>query len=288
MIQTHAVKSHFLARLAGLPKCAPWIAFHHGYTWTDLKVRLYNQLDRWSLPHASKIITVCHSFARDLEHFGIPTERIAVRHNSVRAFLPASEDRVHELRQTLGCSADTKVLLSVGRLSREKGQADLIEALATIRKEESQRKLLLIIVGVGPESRILKNAAKKLRVADWVVFPGHQADVTPYYTLADLMVLPSHSEGSPNVLLEAMAAGLPIIATAVGGVPEIVTSGKEALLVEVRSPAALALAINRALGDDNLRKQLSGAARSASANYSPEAYCDFMLSVYNSCLVEKI
>jgi glycosyltransferase involved in cell wall biosynthesis len=287
IVQTHNVKSHFLIRLIAGYRQRRWIAFHHGYTWTDLKARLYNQLDRWSLLQASKVVTVCRSFAHELEHLGIRRERIAVRHNSVRAFLPASEERVLELKRSLGVTADTQVLLSIGRLSREKGQADLIEALSLIRKQESQRKLLLIVIGVGPESRTLKNTAKKLGVANWVVFAGHQADVAPYYTLANLMVLPSHTEGSPNVLLEAMAAGLPIIATAVGGVPEMVTSEKEAILVEVSNPGALARAIKRILGDDNLRMQLSGAARSASSIYSPEAYYDFMVSLYRSCFVEN-
>src|ERR1035437_9444993 len=62
IIQTHAVKSHFLARSAGLPKCAPWVAFHHGYTWPTLKARAYNQLDRWSLRSPNKIMTVSMPF----------------------------------------------------------------------------------------------------------------------------------------------------------------------------------------------------------------------------------
>jgi glycosyltransferase involved in cell wall biosynthesis len=287
IVQTHNVKSHFLLRLTAAHRGRRWIAFHHGYTWTDLKVRLYNQLDRWSLQLASRVVTVCRSFASDLENIGIRPERIKIQHNSVDAFLPADNVRVVELRRTLRIPVGTPVLLTVGRLSREKGQADLIEAITLLRKENGQRQLRLVIVGDGPDNHRLREAARTSTVADWVLFAGHQADVTPYYSLADLMVLPSHTEGSPNSLLEAMAAGLPIIATAVGGVPEIVTAGKEALLVEKSNPAALANAIARVLGDANLRKQLSGAARSTASAYSPDVYCESILSMYNSCLSES-
>jgi glycosyltransferase involved in cell wall biosynthesis len=83
-----------------------------------------------------------------------------------------------------------------------------------------------------------------------------------------------------------MAAGLPSVATAVGGILEIVSTEKDALLVEKHNPVALARAIARVLEDENLRSQISGAARSTASTYSPSAYCDFMLSLYDSCLTE--
>jgi glycosyltransferase involved in cell wall biosynthesis len=286
IVQTHSVKSHFLMRLTGMHQQRHWIAFHHGYTWTDLKMRLYNHLDRLSLPLASRVVTVCRPFASDLEDIGVRAERIAVRHNSVEAFQPVAKDRVLELRRALRIPPDARVLLNVGRLSPEKGQADLIEAIGLLRKENSERKLRLIIVGDGRENQRLREAARTFGVTDWVVFAGHQADVRPYYTVADLMVLPSHTEGSPNTLLEAMAAGLPIVATAVGGILEIVKTEKEALLVEKHNPVALSLAIARVLENENLRRHISEAARKTAAAYSPSAYCDFMLSLYDSCLSE--
>jgi glycosyltransferase involved in cell wall biosynthesis len=287
VVQTHAVKSHFLMRLTGMHRHHPWIAFHHGYTWTDLKARVYNKLDRWSLPAATKVVTVCRPFARSLEKIGVPAERIIVRHNSVNPFVPAAADRVLELRRTLGIAADAQVLVSVGRFSREKGQADLIEAMALLRKQKLDHKLCLVFVGDGPDNQRLRDKARTSQVEDCVVFAGQQPDVTPYYTMADMMVLPSHTEGSPNTLLEAMAVGLPIVATAVGGVPEIVSDGKEALLVEKQNPAALAGAIAQVIGNEALRAQIAAGARNAAPSYSPAAYCDFMLSLYNSCLVDS-
>jgi len=284
IIQSHAVKSHFLVRLAGLHRGRCWIAFHHGYTFTDMKVRIYNRLDRWSLPAASRVVTVCHPFVSTLVSAGVRPERITVQHNSVGAFLPSDGDTVLRLRHTLGLPPDARVLLVVGRLSYEKGQADLIEALSILRREDARRQLRLIIVGEGPDREHLKAGAKKAGVADWVIFAGHHADVSPYYTMSDLVVLPSHTEGSPNTLLEAMAAGLPIVATAVGGVPEIVTTEKEAILVEKQSPNGLAFAIDRVLKDADLRRRTSEGARKAAGFYSPGFYCSSMLSLYRVCL----
>ena len=287
IIQSHAVKSHFLIRLAATHRERPWIAFHHGYTWTSPRTRIYNQLDRWSLRAANKVVTVCRPFASDLEEIGVRPERIVVRHNSVKNFSPAREEVVVQLRQTLGISENTQVLLCVGRLSREKAQADLIEAAALMRREGSQANVRFVVAGDGHDRQKLQDMARSLLVEDWFIFAGQVADLVPYYTMADLVVMPSHTEGSPNVLLEAMAAGLPIIATAVGGVPEIVENEKQALLVEKHNPVALARAIDQLLNNANLRKRLSEAARQSISSYSPEAYYDSILSLYQGCLVGK-
>jgi glycosyltransferase involved in cell wall biosynthesis len=286
IVQTHSVKSHFLMRLTSMYRQRHWVAFHHGYTSTNLKVTLYNQLDRWSLPAASRVVTVCRPFASALAHARVHTDRITIRHNSVKAFLPAASDKILELRRMLRIPVASQVLLTVGRLSREKGHIDLLQALSLLRESNAIGKLHLIIVGDGPEKQRLLEAASRYQVAPWVSFVGHQVDVAPYYTMADLMVLPSHTEGSPNVLLEAMAAGLPIVATSVGGVPEIVTNGKQALLVEKSNHAALASAITRLLDDANLRAQISRFARTTASAYSPAEYCNSMLSLYSGCLAQ--
>jgi glycosyltransferase involved in cell wall biosynthesis len=288
IIQSHAVKSHFLVRLSGIHHGRIWIAFHHGYTWTSPRTEIYNHFDRWSLPAASRVVTVCIPFASTLEKIGVRPERIVIRHNSVKPFSPASDQEVFELRQRLGLTTDAKVLLCIGRLSREKAQADLIETAALLRREDNRLKIRFILAGEGPDRKMLEEMARSMGVDDWVILTGHVADLTPYYTIANILVLPSHTEGSPNVLLEAMAAGLPITATNVGGVPEIVTHEKEALLVEKHNPGTLVRAIKRLLSDDKLRMRLADAARRRSLDYSPGAYVDSMLALYQSCLVANV
>lgn len=288
IIESHAVKSHFLVRLTGINRERPWIAFHHGYTWTSPKIRIYNYLDRWSLRAASKIVTDCRPFASSLRDIGVSSERIMIQHSSVNTFSPASDEEVLALRRTLGISRDAQVVLCVGRLSREKAQADLVEAAALLRRDVQQHNLRFVFVGEGPDRQKLKDLARYFHVEDRLVFTAHVADLRSYYTLANLFVLPSHTEGSPNVLLEAMAAGLPIVATAVGGVPEIVTNEMEALLVEKHNPPALAQAIERLLNDVALQKKVGEAARLSVSAHSPAAYCDSILSLYQSCLAGDV
>src|SRR5437764_7847549 len=126
LVITHSVKSHFLMWRSRLWKQYPWIAFHHGYTTTDRKMRIYNRFDRWSLPRADLVVTVCNAFARELTTIaGVMPERIRVQHNSIRpAPRPAAED-VRALRERLGLAENEAVVLAVGRLSKEKAHADL-------------------------------------------------------------------------------------------------------------------------------------------------------------------
>lgn len=276
VIWTNGVKSHFLVRLAGLHRQAKWVAFHHGYTTTTWKTRLYNKLDRWSHHGAERLVTVCAKFAADIEAQGIPANRIRVEHMPVRPSEPAAAAELADLRRALDISEQTRVVLSVGRLSKEKGQDGLLRAFATV--EAGPKRLLLL--GDGPELEPLRALARELKIQSAVSFLGLQSDVRPYYELADVFVLPSHSEGSPNVLLEAMDAGVPVVATAVGGIPELATNELDALLVQDSDVAALANAINRLLRDEALRFRLTAAAQNVLALHTPEHYFQSIASVF--------
>jgi len=265
IIETHHVKSHCLVALSGLWRHYTWVAFHHGYTQTDAKVRAYNQVDRWSLRHATHVVTTNQPFAAMLASRGIPRSRITVLHNGVRD-LPLVPVGVAALRQELNLCEGERVVVSVGRLSQEKGQADLIRAFSPLRDRAK-----LVIVGDGADRPSLERFARALGLERSVIFAGMRANVAPFYAMADVFVLPSLSEGSPNALLEAMACSLPIVATRVGGVPEIATDGTTALLVPPRQPLALAGAIVRLLDDAALGAELGAAARRrVLTDYTPE------------------
>lgn len=277
IIETHHVKSHCLMALSGLWRHYTWVAFHHGYTQTDAKVRAYNQVDRWSLRHATHVVTTNRPFADMLAARGIPRARVTVVHNGVRpdAMAPPGVD---SLRRKLGVSDRDRVVLAVGRLSHEKGHAHLIRALSSCR--ESTR---LVIVGDGPERRALERLARTQRAGRSVIFAGMTSEVAPFYGMADVFVLPSLSEGSPCALLEAMACGLPVVATRVGGVPEIAADGRSALLVPPSDPTALGLAIDRLLGDPNLGARLGSAARACVlVDHTPEQRAATLSALYAS------
>jgi glycosyltransferase involved in cell wall biosynthesis len=279
---THSVKSHFLMWRSHSSRKCPWVAFHHGYTSTDRKMRVYNRLDRWSLPAADRVVTVCQAFARDLSrNTGVALDDISVLHNSIRPQLPATDTEAEAVRSRFGIDDDESLILAVGRLSKEKAHIDLIAAFSGLRKSNPEVNAKLMIVGEGPERGRLEAAADSFDCKESVVFAGQVSNVWPFYFAADVFVLPSHSEGSPNVLLEAMAAGIPIVATEVGGVPEMVEHNQSALLVPANDPPALAAGIARALTEDDLGQRLTANASSlVGTRYAPENYVRTLVEIY--------
>jgi glycosyltransferase involved in cell wall biosynthesis len=283
IVETHNCKSHFLMRYAGLSRRFRWIAYHHGYTATDLKNRAINQLDRWSLRAATHIVTVCGPFKKQIERYGVPPERITVHHNSIGPFVPAPAEAVAAARASLPASAaGLPLLVMISRLSREKGHLDAVEAFS--RLKERGIAFHAVIVGEGAERGPIEAKRERLGLTDMITLAGHKDDVRPYLGLASMYLLPSHSEGSPLALLEAMAAGLPIVASAAGGIPEMLTDGQTGLLVPPRDPAALASAIESLLTAPVYAARLAQNARSDVARFSHQTYHRTMLDIYEHVL----
>jgi glycosyltransferase involved in cell wall biosynthesis len=281
LVQTHQVKSHFFMRCSGLWRSYPWLGFHHGYTSTDFKMLIYNQVDRWSLRKPVRVVTVCEPFAQQLRNQGVDQSRICIRHNSVKPFDAPPAAITEELRQRLEL-AGKFVFVVIGRLSHEKGHVDLLEALSRMPERNGVRAL---IVGEGPERARIEEARKRLELERIAILEGHRNDVRPYLAVAGALALPSHSEGSPNVLLEAMAAGVPAVACAVGGVPEIAHHEETALLVEPRNPQRLAEALERVRRESaECAGMVERARRMVEENYTPEAYHRSLVSIYEEVL----
>jgi glycosyltransferase involved in cell wall biosynthesis len=177
------------------------------------------------------------------------------------------------------------VILSVGRLSQEKGHADLIRAAAALNAMSGAPRFRVVIVGDGPERERLAQLVSRLGIEKRITFAGFQRDTPRYYAVATVVAVPSHSEGSPNVVLEAMAAGLPIAANAVGGVPEILQENVTGLMVPAHNPDAMAKVILRILSDEELRRRLGSAARArAEFSHTPEAYRRALTEFYQNAL----
>ena len=278
---TNGVKSHFLVRLAGLNRSIKWVAFHHGYTTTDIKMRAYNQLDRWSLLRADRIITSSGAFVGELVRKNVQPDRIHVQHMPIRPFAPVGEKEKSDLRERIGCNDQTRILLSVGRLSYEKAHADLVRSFPKIRELVGGLELHLLIVGEGPERPRIEKLRRSLNLSNVVTLVGQQHSIDPYYAIADLFLLPSFSEGCPNVLLEAMAAGVPVVATAVGGVPEIAANGRNAILVKKHDEAGLASAAAELLKNRELCDRLVSCAHEIVSRKTPEAYFRSITRVFS-------
>jgi glycosyltransferase involved in cell wall biosynthesis len=286
LIQTHAAKAHFLLRCSGLGKDTPWIAFHHGYTNTDFRSPIYNNLNRWSLQAPERIVTVSLATKQQLLRHGIAGQRITVVHNAVQVRqhhqIQNDASILRQKKIDLGVLPDEKLILCAGRLSQEKAQIDMVGALIHLRKLRPDLAVRLMIIGDGPERERISQAIQSAGLEKSVVLTGHLKDLTPYYEAADVVAIPSLSEGSPNVLLEAMAFGVPVVATEVGGIPEIVAHGETALLVPARDPGAMAAAIDRVISDPCTASTLARQARKkVETDYSPESRAKSLVSIYD-------
>jgi glycosyltransferase involved in cell wall biosynthesis len=285
IIQTHNGKSHLLIRaLAGSRARRVWFAFQHGYQDTDLKLRLYNQVDRLTLRSADRVVSVCQAFAPRLVAYGVDPHRIRILHNAAVPARPVTDLERMQLRERLGLRGDESVVLTIGRLSREKGHADLLRAVARLG---SLKQWKLVIVGIGPESSSLEHLARSLGVSHRVIFAGFHTDVRGFYANADVFVLPSHSEGSSNVLLEAMMARVPIAATSAGGNAEIIVDEETGLLTTVGDPQSLGDAIARLLQDPQLASRVVNAAVArAVSEFSVLRYRSRLLAYYADGLAD--
>jgi glycosyltransferase involved in cell wall biosynthesis len=190
-----------------------------------------------------------------------------------------------EVRRDLGLPPDATVIGLVGRLDHwGKGHKELFEALAQLQERYPCQAL---IVGGGRREGEVRDWAVSLGLAEVVHFLGPRRDVPDLLNAMDLFVLPSYSEGVSLALLEAMAVGLPVIASAVGGTPEVITDGVTGLLIPPRDPAALAGALARFLADPAGAKQMGAKARRhVAANFSLERLGREINAIYGE-LAEK-
>lgn len=195
---------------------------------------------RWALSRATWTVTVSDALRRQALALGAPPDRLTVLRNGVdlKLFKPTERE---ETRRQLGVEQPT--ILAVGNLIELKGHHLLIEAMTDLPG------MRLAIIGEGPNKAKLQALAEQFRVADRVTLLGSVPhDRLPaYYSAADVLVHASSMEGWPNVLLEAMACGTPVLATNVGGVPEIVQHEHAGLIIEERSPGAIAAGVRRLL-----------------------------------------
>ena len=164
-----------------------------------------------------------------------------------------------EIRARFGLLPRDLLIAVIGRLSAEKGCFDMIEAFVEVACHLPYAHL--VVIGEGPLEAKIRGRVDDANLQHRTHFPGHQTDVRPFYEAADMVVSPSHTEGVSNVILEAMAFGKPVVATRVGGTPEIVEHERSGLLVEAQNPSELAAAIMRLDHDPTLKALVVAGAR---------------------------
>ena len=259
VLHTHEFFMNTLGLMASWLTGVPLVATVHGRNYYSDKTRrriAYRLVGRF----AGRLVTVSEANKRFLtEEVGIPPRRIQVIPNGVPPGDEAPAATLSALRESLGLDQHHPVVGSVGSLYPVKGHRYLIEAAPSILGRFPQT--VFVIVGQGGLRGELEARAARLGVAANLRFLGHREDVRDLLSICDLFVLPSLSEGMPLALLEAMAAGLPAVATRVGGVTEVLEDRKTGLLVPPGDSGALAAAIMTLMGNPPLVKELGEAAR---------------------------
>jgi glycosyltransferase involved in cell wall biosynthesis len=237
ILQTHGYRADLIGGMVGRALRIPVVSTVHGFTGARLRIRINERLQFRLLKKSDAIIAVSRPLVERLVNAGLRRDRI---HYVPNGFWPIVQPlRRSDARNRLGIGGGERVVAWVGRLSPEKGADVMLEALA--RTPTSWR---LAIVGDGPERKSLHQLAQRIGVSHRVSWHGWIPEAGSLLSAFDTFVLSSRTEGTPITLLEAMRTEVPIVATQVGGVPDVVTSA-EAILVPSENPQAIASALAR-------------------------------------------
>lgn len=260
LLCAHGYKSTIMGLLASRSLGTHVITFSRGYTAEDRKVAFYEWLERKTLNKLDGIIFVSEGQREKLKRMGIIGKRAWVVHNSVAAGRPVGDNSSIKSRvlRSLSIPDGSTVVVTAGRLSREKGHEYLLDAIALLRHLPNT---VFVFCGEGKlRGELEKKAARNLR-PDSYRFAGFRRDMQDVFDTMDLFVLPSLTEGLPNVVLEAFSCGKPVVATAVGGVPELVRDGVNGILVPPGRADLLSDAMSRCLASKELMSRLGDAGR---------------------------
>ncbi len=215
--------------------------FYQIFRRTDYIQAISSFLKNWSEELGAKCPKIIIPNAVNIKHFSREYPKV----------------ELDKLRKCLGLEENDKIIITTSRLSRKNAVDDVIRAMA-ILKSQGKTNYKFLILGSGNNEEKLKNLANKLGVCDQVIFVGFvkHDEMPKYLKISDIFIRPSLSEGLGNSFLEAMAAGLPVIATPVGGIPDFLFDGKTGLYCEVRNPESIADKISKILSNNKLKEEL--------------------------------
>ena len=255
LIHTHGYFADIITTVSAKILGIPHLCTCHGFISSGRWLNVYNSIDRVALRFADRIIAVSSSIKSDLVKSGIRAGNIAVIRNAVEMVSQEELKKIQcERRGLLGIRSDEFVVGYLGRLSKEKGVQYLIEASALLCKEGENVRTL--IIGDGGEKKNLEDQARYYNIWDRVNFLGFEKEPGKWLPTLDAFVLPSLTEGTPMAMLEAMSCGLPVIASAVGGIPDIVQPMRNGILIPAGQPAEIAKSVSMLQKDEALRRML--------------------------------
>lgn len=286
LLHTHKYKDTILGTIAaarcGIPHVVRTV---HGLTepfrgFHAFRMGLYELCDSLAVRlKVERLIAVSSQIEQVLSRRYGP-EKVVQIHNGIRLDQVQRIRAPQVTRQLLGIDPAHRLIGTVGRLTAVKGHEHFLEAAQRLLRD--RRDLRFVIVGDGPLLDHLQERARQLGVADYVTFLGHRDDTYDLIGAMDLFVLPSLHEGIPMVLLEAMALARPVVATRVGGIPEVITDSIQGLLIPTADPTALAEACRRFLDDKHLAERCGRAGLlRAQEDFSAESMGEKVAALYH-------
>jgi glycosyltransferase involved in cell wall biosynthesis len=294
ILHTHTAKAGTVGRVAALLAGGrrPPIVVHtfHGHVlrgyFGPLRTWFFRQLERWLARHTTALIAVSPQVRDDLVALGVaPAERFVVVRLGVELGerVTGEQDGRTESRRYLGIGPERFAVGWIGRMTPVKRTDDVLVAFKQLR--ETGVDAVLCLVGDGPDRPQLEQRAHELGVIRDTLFLGYQEDVAPFYAAFDALILPSSNEGTPVSAIEALAAGRPVVATRVGGVPDVVQEGEDGFLVEPGATDDLAERLARLAREPELRERMGRAGRDrVLPRYAVERLVDDIDRLYRSLL----
>jgi glycosyltransferase involved in cell wall biosynthesis len=280
---THDYRTHLIGWLASRDTSTRWIAFSRGWTKENIKVRLYHTIDRVILRLADHVVAVSAATKRRLTRLLITGDSVSVVHNAVEPTEFMNIPKV-DLKARYSFPVDAIICICAGRFSREKGQVHLVDAAAVALEEEP--RLRFVLFGDGPDLERARAAVSSRRLQDRIVCPGFEKSLPGCIKGANIVVNPSLSEGVPNVVLEAMALEVPVLATPVGGVPEVLVDGHTGYLVPPGDTRALAQALlHISRNPDQARQIAQRALQHVNDNLTFDKQYDKLTTIYRKVVL---
>jgi glycosyltransferase involved in cell wall biosynthesis len=296
ILHTHTAKAGAVGRLAALlaGDAKPPIVVHtfHGHVlrgyFGPLRSFGFRLLERWLARATTVLIAVSPEVRDDLVALGVaPRERFTVVRLGIElAHRVTDVDGRDETRRVLGIGPDRFTVGWIGRMTGVKRTGDVLLAFKQLRDRGVDATLCL--VGDGPERDHVERRAHELGIMRSTLFLGYQEDVAPFYAAFDAMILPSGNEGTPVSAIESLAAGRPVVATRVGGVPDVVRDGEDGFLVDRGAVDQLADALARLAEDPSLRERMGEAGRErVLARYAVDRLVDDVDRLYRALLADR-
>lgn len=278
MIHAAGIKATLVARIVGALLGIPVLVHVHDQIMPPRLIRILNRLFARRTDYCVGVSAATRDVA--MRGYHVPADRIQVIHNGIPLDrvrgIPA--DARQRQRDAVALPADARLIAMVARLHAIKGPLPMIRMLPKILSRCGDATLLM--VGDGPEREACEALAAELGLGARVRFLGHRSDVPEILAAADLVVMPSVSEGLGLAAMEAIAAGRPVVAYAVGGLPEVIRDGVDGLCVPAGDESAFAAAVADLLADDARRQRFGASAYEGAERFSLNRHVDAMLECY--------